>query len=146
MIIRLTQWTQHDFYGLAAYFGKTRRMETRFTNTIYTTETNQSSVLWPPEGEGDDEERKPIQPRFPFSLATPKSVPPYVARLEKLRMQQVAKTNSTRKDEVSVDDLLSALDGKVQKRQPRQSKGFAGCVSRSEARRAKPRYQLRHGQ
>lgn len=109
------QWTQHDFYGLAAYFGKTRRMETRFTNTVYTTEASQSSVLWPPEGEGDAAERKPMQPRFPFALEQPSSLPPYIARLEKLRLQQVAKTEPVKKDEVSVDDLLSSLDGKVER-------------------------------
>lgn len=53
-------WTQHDFYGLAAYFGKTRRVETQLTNTVYTTEANQSTILWPPEGQGDASERKPM--------------------------------------------------------------------------------------
>lgn len=109
------KWTQHDFYGLAAYFGKTRRVETRFTNTVYTQDTNQSSVLWPPEGDGDASDRKPMPPRFPFSLAETQDTPSYIARLERLSVQQVAKTTPSAKPEASVDDLLSSLDNKIDK-------------------------------
>ena len=42
------RWTREDFYGFAAYFGKTRRYENQFTNTVYTQETTTTSVLWPP--------------------------------------------------------------------------------------------------
>ena len=110
-------WTQHDFYGLAAYFGKTRRIETQFTNTVYTTEVDQSMVLWPPEGAGDADERKPMAPRFPFLLTKSDKPLPYIDRLEQLRasraLQLASKTK--KKPEASVDDLLSSLDSKVNK-------------------------------
>ena len=34
-------WTQEDFYGFAAYFGKTQRIENQFTRTIYANENEQ---------------------------------------------------------------------------------------------------------
>lgn len=108
-------WTQRDFYDLAAFFGKTRRVETQFTNTVYTTETNQTTILWPPEGAGDNSERQPLEPKFPFQLTTAGSAATYISRLEKLReekstrlaAQQSATAAST------VDDLLAAADNKV---------------------------------
>src|SRR5262249_2034330 len=42
-------WTRDQFYGLAAFFGKVRKMETRVTKVIYSTEVDQTSILWPPE-------------------------------------------------------------------------------------------------
>ena len=69
-------WTQRDFYDLAAFFGKTRRVQTRFTNTVYTTEANQTTILWPPEGEGDASERQPLAARCPFKLTSSSSAAP----------------------------------------------------------------------
>ncbi|MBC8356752.1 MAG: DUF1553 domain-containing protein [Planctomycetes bacterium] len=108
-------WTQHDFYGLAAYFGKTRRVETQFTNTVYTTEANQSTVLWPPEGEADANERKPMPPRFPFALASTDRPSRYISRLKNLRAEQLVALNAKQKKnpEASIDDLLTSLDDKV---------------------------------
>ncbi|MDA1229751.1 MAG: DUF1553 domain-containing protein [Planctomycetota bacterium] len=110
-------WTQQDFYGLAAYFGKTRRIETQFTNTVYTTEVDQSMVLWPPDGKGTADERKPMVPRFPFVLTSSESPLPYVDRLEQLRARRALQltANVTQKPDTSVDDLLTSLDGKVEK-------------------------------
>lgn len=110
-------WTQQDFYGLAAYFGKTRRIETQFTNTVYTMEVDQSMVMWPPEGKGAADDRKPMVPRFPFVLTKTESPLPYVDRLEQLRARQTLQltSNITQKPDTSVDDLLTSLDGKVEK-------------------------------
>ena len=108
-------WTQKDFYGFAAYFGKTRRVETRFTNTVYTTESNQTSIMWPPEGADDDSDRKPMDPRFPFEVTT--KTGKHVVRLAGLREKQerTQKKSTTKKPNTSVDDLLASLDGKVEK-------------------------------
>lgn len=110
-------WTQQDFYGLAAYFGKTRRIETQFTNTVYTMEADQSMVLWPPEGKAAADERKPMVPRFPFVLTKSDSPLPYVDRLEQLRSRKAVQltANNIQKPDTSVDDLLTSLDGKVDK-------------------------------
>jgi hypothetical protein len=108
-------WTQNDFYSLAAYFGKIRRVESQFTNTVYTTEADQSTVLWPPEGAEDAGERKPMPPRFPFALASAEGPSQYIKRLEELRAAKLTALNAkqTKKPEASVDDLLTSLDGKV---------------------------------
>ncbi|MBP87770.1 MAG: hypothetical protein CMJ64_13780 [Planctomycetaceae bacterium] len=110
-------WTQHDFYGLAAYFGKTRRVETQFTNTVYTTEVDQSTILWPPLGEGDASERKPMPPRFPFAFAKSDGASRYISRLEQLRTAKALALNANKKKkpEASVGDLLTSLDKKVDK-------------------------------
>lgn len=109
-------WTQHDFYSLAAYFGKIRRVESQFTNTVYTTEADQSTVLWPPEGEGDASERKPMPPKFPFALASADGPSEYISRLQELREERLAALNAKqeKKSAASVDDLLASLDGKVE--------------------------------
>ena len=110
-------WTQHDFYGLAAYFGKTRRVETQFTNTVYTTEADRSTVLWPPEGDADPSDRKPMPPTFPFKLAQGDHPSHYIQRLNALRAEKALAVNATKKKtrKASVDDLLASLDDKVEK-------------------------------
>ena len=42
-------WEQRQFYEMASFFGKTRRVESRFTRAVYTTESDENRVLWPPE-------------------------------------------------------------------------------------------------
>lgn len=109
-------WTQKDFYAYAAFFGKTRRVETRFTNTVYTTESNQTTIFWPPEDpENETAERKPMEPRFPFDVK--KQSGKHITRLASLRKRQTASRDQakTKTPETSVDDLLASLDGKVEK-------------------------------
>ena len=74
-------WDGRDFYDMAAFFGKTRRFESQLTKVVYATETNQTSILWPPERAAPAEERKPIDARFPFGLRKVKETPAYVKRL-----------------------------------------------------------------
>ena len=80
-------WKRKDFYGLAAYFGKTRRVQSQFTNTVYTTEAEQTTVLWPPEGVEDGAERKPMVPVFPFELDKADRPSRPIARLRALRAE-----------------------------------------------------------
>ena len=60
-------WEQKDFYELASFFGKTRRVENRFSRTVYTTEVEENRVLWPPEREKPPS-RSPVDAKFPFLL------------------------------------------------------------------------------
>ena len=109
-------WTQKDFYAYAAFFGKTRRFETRFTNTVYTTEADQTTIFWPPEDPEDETaERKPMEPRFPFDIK--KQPGQHIARLASLRKAQTASRDQAKAKtpDQSVDDLLASLDGKVEK-------------------------------
>ena len=114
-------WKRKDFYELAAFYGKTRRVENQFTRTIYTTEAGESLVLWPPEGVGKSEDRKPITPRFPFQLL-PEDHPGVVrlnARRTALAEEKallVAQQESALKPEDGLDDLLADADKKVERR------------------------------
>ena len=109
-------WTQEDFYGLAAYFGKTRRVESQFTNTVYTQENSQTSVLWPPEGAGDDADRKPMTPTFPFEVSKGDQPSKPIARLKNVRASLVLASAETKKDDgVDIDSLLSDADDRVAK-------------------------------
>lgn len=115
------KWTREDFYSFAAYFGKTRRVQRRFNNRIlatYTTEVDQTTVLWPPPGV-DDESRKPITPKFPINLVDDADSLAYLDRLRKLRAnRQLAKVEKEKLKpaENSIDDLLADADNKVKRR------------------------------
>ena len=82
------KWTREDFYGFAAFFGKTRRYENQFTNTVYTQEMKTSSVLWPPEGDAEESARKPVLPKFLVDLIDSKARPDFIARLESTRKSE----------------------------------------------------------
>lgn len=127
-------WTQHDFYGLAAYFGKTRRIETNFTKTVYTTDVKESTVMWPPEGQEDGADRKTMAPRFPFILAKNDDSSPAISRLNNLRIADaVAQADQQAKpSEVSVDDLLSALDSKVDQAARGQRRNLRDVVAEAK--------------
>ena len=104
-------WTREDFYGMAAYFGKTRRVESNLTNVIYTTEDKQSRVMWPPDDELEAKNRKPKQPAFPFELISADKTPDFIVRLDKLRSDLARQ--QTGDDGPSVDDLLAQAASKA---------------------------------
>ena len=79
-------WTREQFYGLAAYYGRTRRVESQLTKAVYTTEMEESAVLWPPEDVARGKPRKAMDPKFPFQLAS--TTTPAAARLKELRRQR----------------------------------------------------------
>lgn len=106
-------WKRRDFYDMAAYFGKTRRYESQLTRVIYATEGEQSSILWPPEGEAPDADRKPIAPRFPFAVDAFEKQPQYIARLSATR--QAKEDAKPKAKGPTVDDLLNDSAEKVAK-------------------------------
>ncbi|MCX7421970.1 MAG: DUF1553 domain-containing protein [Planctomycetia bacterium] len=111
-------WTQENFYGFAAYFGKTKRVENQFTRTIYANEGDQSVVLWPPEGKAKSEERKPMKPSFPFEMTSGTETPEYIVRLNTLRAKQKAERDALAKagtKDSDVDDLLAEASENEQK-------------------------------
>ncbi|MFP6769122.1 MAG: DUF1549 and DUF1553 domain-containing protein [Planctomycetaceae bacterium] len=115
-------WTRKDFYGLAAFFGKTRRVQSQFTNTVYTTEAAQTSVLWPPEGVGEEgASRKPMVPLFPFGLDKGDRSSRPVARLQALRKRQatlaaVAAGRKQANSDAALEALLAAAGSKANSR------------------------------
>ncbi|MDP6445011.1 MAG: DUF1553 domain-containing protein [Pirellulaceae bacterium] len=109
-------WTREDFYGMAAYFGRTRRVESNLTRVVYTTETDRSVILWPPQdGAGEDNiQRKPMKAKFPFGMLSAKDAKPIVGRLEKLL---ASRTKEPEKETgPSVDDLLADTAAKAAQR------------------------------
>lgn len=108
-------WKRRDFYDMAAYFGKTRRYESQLTRVVYATETDQNTILWPPEGEGSDADRKPIPPKFPFSLTAFEKQPKYLVRLESVRKAKEEVKAKPLAKGPSVDDLLNDTADKVAK-------------------------------
>jgi len=98
MTIRSTCGLKENFYGFAAYFGKTQRIENQFTRTIYAKENEASTVLWPPEGKSKASERKPVKPAFPFDMVATGETPEYIVRLNACEPnKRPRKTRSSRK-------------------------------------------------
>ena len=95
-------WTREQFYGLAAYFGKTQRIESQLTRAVYTTEIDQSLVLWPPEDAAEGVERVAMKPAFPFALASAEDVAAAMTRLAAARAPKEMVEEGP-----SVDDLLA---------------------------------------
>lgn len=111
-------WKREQFYGLAAFFGKTRRIENDFTKAVYTTELDKNVILWPPEGVAPADQRKPMPPTFPFEVASAKDSAAYEARFEKTRAEKIARAElASKKDKnsQSVDDLLGEAEAKVRR-------------------------------
>ncbi len=113
-------WTRKQFYDMAAYFGKTRRQETRIKMRllgVYLTEAEQTSIMWPPEDKAKGKPRAAVKASFPFELDKGDGPNKHIARLtamrEKLLAEARAKANS-KKD--NIDDLLGDADDKLKKK------------------------------
>lgn len=106
-------WKRRDFYDMAAFYGKTRRFESQLTKIVYATEADQTSILWPPEGVGPAEDRKPISPRFPFPIDESSETPQYIKRLATVRAAKIAAIPVAKGP--TVDDLLDDASDKVAK-------------------------------
>ena len=108
-------WTRNDFYSLAAFFGKTRRVESQITNVVYTTEDQQTTIKWPPEDMAEAKDRKPMSPRFPFDITEEGKALDFIDRLiERRNQEELARKQAAKKTvEVVIDDLLSSTADKV---------------------------------
>lgn len=107
-------WTREQFYGMAAYFGKTARRESDFTKSVYAYEMSSTKVRWPPEGLAPEDQRKAMIPKFPieFDMQGPEPAP--VARLAAFRKsEEEARKAAEAGKRSSIDDLLSTASKKV---------------------------------
>ncbi|MDG2124783.1 MAG: DUF1549 domain-containing protein, partial [Verrucomicrobiales bacterium] len=95
-------WNQRQFYELAAFFGKTKKIENNFANTLYAIEGTEMKVKWPPERD-QSTSRSPVDPLFPFRLVTHSEVPDYIRRLRDIRGLA---TSSPPPAARTLDDLL----------------------------------------
>ncbi len=104
-------WNQRQFYEMATFFGKTRRVESRLTRAVYTTEGDENRVMWPPERKKPPT-RAPIDAKFPFLLEKFDRQPSHLARLRAKRAAKRASSKVT--DEVAgIESLLEETEASV---------------------------------
>lgn len=108
-------WEQKHFYDLAAFFGKTKKVQSRQRGGgIYTTEGDTMTILWPPEDKAEPDKRKPVEPKFPFQVTASKIKPKYIRRFEAVRLTQ-SKQDSLGEEAASLDALLDSVEPKIGK-------------------------------
>ena len=105
-------WKREQFYGMAAYYGKTGRRESELTRAVFTVENKESNVKWPPEGLAPEDKRKAMIPNFPFELEPAQPEPKHVARLVSMRKALADSKARASQQDVSVDDLFAAASKK----------------------------------
>ena len=105
-------WEQKDFYELASFFGKTRRVENRFSRTVYTTEVEENRVLWPPEREKPPS-RSPVDAKFPFLLEEFDKKPAHLVRFESKRAKERQSLAVTEEAD-SLDSLLDETEATIE--------------------------------
>ncbi|MEX1047934.1 MAG: DUF1553 domain-containing protein [Akkermansiaceae bacterium] len=101
-------WRQKQFYSLAAFFGKTKKVQ-RDNRLVYTTEGDTMTVLWPPEDQAVGKERRPVTPRFPIKLSDTENPPNHIRRFEvhRAEREQAGKSAS---GAAELDALLDSVD------------------------------------
>ncbi len=103
-------WSQKDFYDLAAFFGKTQRVEHRVKMQIlgiFLNERAASLIMWPPEGKGEPKARTAVKAKFPFDLAETDGPSKQLARFKALRDHQAAEAKAKAAAKgTNIDDIL----------------------------------------
>ncbi|MBA4186719.1 MAG: hypothetical protein C0467_01750 [Planctomycetaceae bacterium] len=103
-------WTREQFYDLAAFFGKTQRVEHRVKMQIlgiFLNERAESMIMWPPEDKAKGKTRAPVKAQFPFKLAEGDGPNKHIARLKERRdAEAAALAAASVKKPTSVDDLI----------------------------------------
>ena len=107
-------WEQRHFYDLAAFFGKTKKMQSRRGGGVYTTEGDKMTVLWPPEDKADPDKRKPVKPKFPFQVVESGTTPQHIERFEAISLAR-AKKEAGGAESASLDALLDSVEPNVGK-------------------------------
>lgn len=107
-------WEQKHFYDLAAFFGKTKKVQSRRGGGVYATEGDKMTVLWPPEDKADPDKRKPLKPKFPFQVAESGTTPQHIERFEAISLAR-AKKEAGGAESASLDALLDSVEPNVGK-------------------------------
>lgn len=103
-------WTQKDFYDLAAFFGKTQRVEHRVKMQVlgvFLNERPETLIMWPPEPKAQGKPRTPVKAKFPFVLDDRDGPNKHIARFKAHRERLAAeeKARAAAKG-TNVDDLI----------------------------------------
>lgn len=103
-------WTQEDFYDLAAFFGKTQRVEHRVKMQIlgiFLNERAETLIMWPPETKAAGKPRKAVPAKFPFEMDKTDGPNKHLARMKALRLAQEAEAKAKASAKgTNVDDLI----------------------------------------
>jgi hypothetical protein len=103
-------WTRQEFYDLAAYFGKTQRIEHRVKMQIlgiFLNERADTTIMWPPEDKAKGKTRTAVKASFPFKMDEADGPSKHLARLKDLRDRLAAEAKAkAAKAGTSVDDLI----------------------------------------
>lgn len=104
------KWTRKEFYDLAAFFGKTQRVEHRVKMQllgVFLNERTDSMILWPPEDKAKGKTRTAVKATFPFTLDSTDGANKHLARFKELRDHQTALARAkAEKKGGSIDDLI----------------------------------------
>ena len=103
-------WTREEFYNLAAFFGKTQKVEHRIKMRligVFLNERAESMIKWPPQDKAQGKARVDVKPQFPFKLEEGDGPNKHIARFKAKREFEAAEAKAkAQKTGVSVDDLL----------------------------------------
>ena len=103
-------WTRQEFYDLAAFFGKTQRVEHRVKMQIlgiFLNERTETVIMWPPEDKAKGKARTAVKASFPFKMDEVDGPNKHLARLKELREAQAAEAKARIASKGNtVDDLL----------------------------------------
>lgn len=111
-------WSQEEFYDMAAFLGKTRRFEQRINMRllgVYLQEQSETSVKWPPEEKSKGKTRTAVDAAFPFKLDEGDGPNKHIARFNALRAKQAAEAEARAKaarDRTNVEDILESASKK----------------------------------
>ena len=117
-------WTREEFYDMAAFFGKTRRVEQQVKMRrigVYLQETPQNVIQWPPEDKAKGKPRTAVTPSFPFKLDEADGPNQHIARLKSLRAAQLAEAKAkaaAKANATAVDDILDGAATKTTTKKP----------------------------
>jgi hypothetical protein len=115
-------WTREEFYNLAAFFGKTVRVEHRVKMQIlgiFLNERTDTVIMWPPEDKAKGKPRTAVKASFPFKMDEADGPNKHLARLKALRDAQAAEAKAkVAAKGTSVDDLLDGNPGTTASKDP----------------------------
>ncbi len=107
-------WTREQFYDLAAFFGKTQRVEHRVKMQIlgiFLNERTDTMIMWPPEDKSKGKTRAPVKATFPFKFAEGDGPNKHVARFKERRAAEAAAAAQAAAAIKKGDNVDSLLDG-----------------------------------
>ncbi|MCE9567713.1 MAG: DUF1549 and DUF1553 domain-containing protein [Planctomycetes bacterium] len=103
-------WTREQFYDLAAFFGRTQRVEHRVKMQIlgiFLNERADTMIMWPPEDKAKGKTRAAVKASFPFKPTEGDGPNKHIARFKERRDAEIAAAKAAVAAKgTNVDDLI----------------------------------------